>query len=144
MDVMLNSNDLIKIVLDSFEAERTGNIEKGRALIANDFRQQSMILSGDKIFPIFSNGNDDVTLDDTYLVKEREFHIWNIASNVESQTVFVELAEVEPRNNKKKVWPYVLVCKIENGKIKRSRHYGDPAVLTKDISVSDIEKVVRD
>ncbi|MEI6850793.1 MAG: hypothetical protein WCK26_02385 [Candidatus Saccharibacteria bacterium] len=139
-----STDELIKIVIDSFEAERTNNVELGKSLITNDFKQRSMIIHGDKIFPVFTNGDIHTRLEEAYSLEGREFHVWNVAANEATQTVFVELAEVEPTEGSNRVWPYVLVCKIENGKIKRSRHYGDPATLKNDISVNQVRDAVLD
>jgi ketosteroid isomerase-like protein len=135
---------LIKIVTDSFEAERTNDVTLGKSLITSDFKQRGMIISGDKIFPVFAGGDIPVRLEDAYALDGREFHVWNAAANEETQTVFIELAEVEPTKDSRRVWPYVLVCQIEDGRIKRSRHYGDPATLQQDISVEQVRSAVQD
>lgn len=136
--------ELIKIVTDSFEAERTHNVARGKELITDDFKQRGMIVSGDTIFPVFAGGETPTHLETAYQLEDREFHVWNVAANEQTQTIFVELAEVEPRDDGKKVWPYVLVCKIEDGRIKRSRHYGDPATLKQNITVEQVRKAVED
>lgn len=139
-----SQDELIKIVTDSFEAERTNNAMQGKSLITDDFKQRGMIISGEKVFPVFAGGDIPIGLEDAYALEGREFHVWNVAANEKTQTVFVELAEVEPTKDSKRVWPYVLVCQIENGKIKRSRHYGDPATLRSNISVDQVRDAVQD
>lgn len=139
-----SSVELIKIVTDSFEAERTNNVTLGKILIADDFKKRTMIIAGDNIFTILTTGDGDDVIKEAYAVKGREFHVWNVAANEETQTVFIELAEVEPTKDSERVWPYVLVCQIENGKIKRSRHYGDPETLKQDISVEQVRSAVHD
>lgn len=139
-----SADELIKIVTDSFEAERTNDISRGEELVSDDFKQRSMIISGDRIFPVFAGGDIAIDLEEAYKLEGREFHVWNVAANTETQTVFIELAEVEPRGGVKRVWPYVLVCKIEDGKIKRSRHYGDPATLKKNLTVNQVRSAVED
>lgn len=138
------SEELIKIVTDSFEAERTHNTGLGRSLIADDFKQRSMIIKENTIFPVFAEGDITTALEQAYAVEGREFHVWNMAANEETQTVFIELAEVEPTRDSKRVWPYVLVCQIEDGKIKRSRHYGDPATLRTELSIEQVRDAVQD
>ena len=135
--------ELIEIVLASFEAEKAGDIQAGKNLIDDDFKKVSMVVSGDKIFPTLSGDEVDAALQRAYQVKGREFHVWNTAANVKTQTVFIELAEVEPgKDEHDRIWPYVLVCQIKDGKIWRSRHYGDPATLKRNLSVEQIEKIV--
>ena len=137
------AGELIEIVINSFEAERTNNLARGKKLISKDFLHRGMFISNNQLFPIFSGGDKPVSLDDAYAVEGREFHIWNIAADKKTQTVFVELAEIEPKEDKMVVWPYVLVCTIEDGKIRRSRHYGDPAIVKQDISLEDVRSAVR-
>jgi len=137
----MGAEELIRIVTTSFEAEKTGDIKAGKSLIRGDFKKISMVVSGDKIFPALSGETIDAELEHAYKVKGRQFYIWNIAVNVRTQTVFVELAEIEPRENNV-VWPYVLVCQIKDGKIWRSRHYGDPEILKKNISIDQVRKVI--
>ncbi|RWZ78227.1 MAG: hypothetical protein EOT05_00455 [Candidatus Microsaccharimonas sossegonensis] len=136
-------DELMKIVTDSFEAERTNNVSFGKTLITDDFEQRGMFISNGTTFPIFAGGDVPVNLEEAYEVEGREFHIWNIAADKTTQTVFVELAEIEPRGDKKVVWPYVLVCKIENGRIKRSRHYGDPAIIKANVSLEEVRPAVQ-
>lgn len=138
----LSNLDLIKLVTDSFEAERTGNVEWGRCLISDDFKRTAMYIHNGTVFPVLNGKDLPLELETTYAVKGREFHVWNVAANENTQTVFVELAEVEPSGGKKHVWPYTLVCQIEDGKIKHTRHYGDPAVWEEGVSVEMVEKAV--
>lgn len=137
------SQQLIQIVLNSFEAERTNNVSFGKSLISDDFLLRSMIIHGDKLFPVLAGGEVPLNLEEAYTVQGREFYVWNAAANEDTQTVFIELAEVEPRDGVKRVWPYVLVCQIEDGKIKRSRHYGDPAILEKNLKITDVQDAVE-
>ncbi len=144
MKKQYTADELIDIVLRSFEAERTNDVKTGRELITDDFKQRSMIIYADGVFPVFSGGQAPANLEDAYKVDGREFHVWNAAANEETQTVFIELVEVEPKDGVKRVWPYVLVAKIEDGKIKRSRHYGDPATLKVGVTVEQVQKAVED
>lgn len=143
MTKVYSSDELIKIVTDSFEAERTNDVSLGKTLISDDFEQRGMFISNGMTFPVFAGGDEPVNLEEAYEVEGREFHIWNIAANEKTQTVFIELAEIEPRGNRKVVWPYVLVCKIENGRIKRSRHYGDPATIKAGVSLEEVRRAVQ-
>lgn len=137
----LSAEELINIVISSFDAESSNNTQIGRELITDDFKQRGMYVSGDKIFPVFAVSKD---LDIVYSQTGRLFHIWNVAANESSQTVFVELAETEPREGRQSIWPYVLVSKIEDGKIKRSRHYGDPRISKMDVSIDQVRDAVED
>ncbi len=140
---LLSSSELIAIVLDSFEAERTNDTAWGKRLIANDFSKVSMMIRGDTLFPRLQ-GTEAVNdaLLQAYSVKGREFHVWNTAANETTQTVFVELAEVEPYGDRISIWPYTLVCEINDGQIVRTRHYGDPQLLSHAISLDDIREAV--
>lgn len=140
---LLSSAELIAIVLDSFEAERTNDTARGKRLIADNFSKVSMMIYGDVLFPRLE-GVDAVhnALLQAYSVKGREFHVWNTAANETTQTVFVELAETEPSSDRVNIWPYTLVCEISEGRITRTRHYGDPQLLKRDISLDEIKKAI--
>ena len=140
----LSSQELIQIVLDSFKAEETNDIEWGKRLIGDDFLRVSMTIHGDNVFPRLE-GTEAIesALKHVYSVRGREFHVWNTAVNVDTQTVFVELAEIEPINSKTTVWPYTLVCEIRDKKIVRTRHYGDPRLLDADISIEDVRLAIE-
>lgn len=141
---ILNANELIDIVTKSFEAEKTGDTELGLELVSEDFKRRAMIVQEDKVFPVVSSQDIKSEVNNSFRVEGREFHVWNIAANEESQTVFVELVEIEPKDGRERVWPYALVCQIEDGKIKRSRHYGDPGTLDSSITVDDVREAVAD
>lgn len=141
----LSSKELIQIVLDSFEAERVNDIDWGRKLISEDFRRVSMSLHEDTLFPRLQGAEQiNEALQQVYSVKGREFYVWNTAANESTQTVFVELVESEPINDRVATWPYVLICEIREGKIARTRHYGDPRLFDAGIDVKDIESIVNE
>mgnify|MGYP000302448079 CR=1 FL=1 len=139
----LSSSTLIQLVLNSFEAERTNNIEDGLALIHPDFTKTSMLKSDGVVFPVLESKRVRQAVTVAYKVEGREFYIFNTAANEDSQTVFIELAEREPRVSGDVLWPYVLVCVIEDGKILRTRHYGDPSLLQEVVTIDQIKEVVE-
>lgn len=144
MNNKLSESKLIKLVLDSFEAEKSNDVSIGTQLITKDFKMRSMSVYNKNIFPVFGNGELLTDLKKAFSIKGKEFCVWNCAANVKTQTVFVELAEVEPTKKGPIIWPYALICQIENGKIKRSRHYGDPALLKENLSIQDIRSVIEE
>lgn len=134
----MNAKELIEIVMQSLEAERTGNVDMGRKLMSTDYRKTSMVLRGDVLLPRLEADDVEPALLQAYNVQGREFHVFHAAADESTQTVFIELAEVEPRPEGAIIWPYVMVCEIADGKIKRTRHYGDPALIGSSIQLSDI------
>ena len=139
MSKKLTETELIEAIHHSFEAERLNDIEGGLALLAPDFKRVSMLVSGDVVFPTLQGDAITDAMKRAYAVLGREFHIISTAANEMTQTVFVELIEVEPRTDSTVVWPYVLVCVFEDGRIKRTRHYGDPSILERHLTVDDVK-----
>lgn len=139
----LSSQELIKLVLDSFEAEHTNNIEDGLALIHPDFTKTIMLKSDGVVFPVLESKHVRQAVTAAYQVEGRQFYVFNTAANEDTQTVFVELAEREPRAAGDVVWPYTLVCKIQDGKILRTRQYGDPALVQEAVTIEQIKKAVE-
>lgn len=135
----LTETELIEAIHRSFKAERLNDIEDGLTLLAPDFKRVSMLVSGDVAFPTLQGDAITDAMKRAYAVVGREFHIISIAANEMTQTVFVELIEVEPRKDSTAVWPYVLVCIFEDGRIKRTRHYGDPSILEQSLAVDDVK-----
>lgn len=142
----LSSTELIKIVLDSFEAEKTGDTVWGRQLITPDFKKTGMYIHNGEPFHRFELASDTTNaLTRAYEVEGREFHVWRTAANEETQTVFIELAEVQPENDgTSSLWVYALVCDIVDGKIAHTRHYGDPRILKSGLSVDDVRRTVNE
>jgi len=141
----LTASQLIQLVLDSFEAERTGNTKWGRELMSPDFIKTSMQLYKGKPFHRFELANDTANaVENVYAVEGREFHVWRSAANEETQTVFIELAEVQPeQDGPHTLWIYSLVCDIKDGRIAHTRHYGDPALLKSGLTPEHVRLVVE-
>lgn len=144
MRKVLTSKELVNIVLNSFEAERTNNVTDGLSVLATDFKKTSMVVSNDILFPQISGAKLLDAINAAYSVQGREFYVFNTAANELTQTVFVELAEREPRSDATVLWPYTLVCQFKNGKIAHTRHYGDPALLREHLNLEQIQKVVME
>lgn len=141
----LSEAELIQLVLDSFEAERTGDTVKGAQLIHENFKKTGMQMT--KAGPFYRiEGAEDIrsALENAYVVKGREFHIWRTAANKDTQTVFIELLEVQPEpQGNVSTWIYSLVCDIKNGKIAHTRHYGDPALMNSKLLPKEVERAVE-
>lgn len=144
MKKVLTTEELIRTVLNSFEAERTNDVAGGLGALATDFKKTSMVLSNDILFPQIKGAELVDAVSAAYSIKGREFHVFNTAANELTQTVFVELAEKEPRGNTVILWPYTLVCQFKDGKIAHTRHYGDPALLKEHLSLEQIQKIVME
>lgn len=140
---MLDKDELIEIVLGSLSAERDNNITVGKTLMHTDYRKTSMYLHKSIAFPVLEGEAMREAMTKSYSVKGREFHIYNMAANEQTQTVFLELAELEPRAGEHIIWPYVMVCYIEDGKIKRTRHYGDPALMDRPVPLELITESIE-
>ncbi len=129
-----------QLILDVLADEVNGRVAEARAKMHPEYSMTWMYKNrqGD-IFPSWRPNSDD-NLEDIYQIKDRKYHIYNLAvSEVRANivTVFVELVEEypDPKTNQLYQTPLVLVLEIEDGKIKTGRHYCD-----NDISFENLDK----
>ncbi len=140
---MLNNDELIKLVLTSFELERTNAVEKAEALLHKDFKVTEMSEWYDgTIFK--SLGGDEVRslMKKAFVIQGREYDFKNVVANEKDQTVLVEFVESypDPKSGKAYRTPQVAVCEIKDGKIFRTRHYNDPRLSYKYLSKEKVDE----
>ena len=138
---MLNSNELVKLVLTSFELERNGDVEKAKSLLHQDFKVTEMSEWYDgTIFKSLTGREVKELMKKAFAFKGREFDFKNVVSNEKDQTVLVEFVESYPDPKSGKVYrtPQVAVCEVKDGKIFRTRHYNDPRLSYKYLSEEDV------
>jgi ketosteroid isomerase-like protein len=82
----------------------------------------------------------DADLDDAYVIRGRKYEIMHFAEN--QNTVIVELIESYPDPETKKVYrtPLVLVLEMKNGKIETGRHYCDPRLSYRHLTLAQAKK----
>lgn len=126
---MLSEQELIDLVLGSFEAEKSNNVEENQKLIHDNFSVTDMVLDKDgNPFPRLSGQKLQELIGEAFKIKGRQFIFNNVAADEKKQVVFVEFIEsyLNPKTGKTYRTPQVAVCEIKDGKIFRTRHYMDP------------------
>ena len=141
----MTAKGLIQLVLDSFEAERSGDSEKGLSLISDDFKVTEMFLGKGGAFPRFEGEELRKSIQEVYKIEGREYVFKNIAADEENGVVFVEFVESYPDPKTGKVYrtPQVAVVEVKNGKLYRTRHYTDPRLSHENLSEEDIEEAFK-
>jgi ketosteroid isomerase-like protein len=131
----------IQTVLEILEDERSGRVKEALAKMTSDYSMTWVYQkSNGELFPKSEN-NMETELEEVYHIKGREYDIKNITES--EHVVMVELVESYPDPDTGKVYrtPLVLVLEMENGKIKRGRHYCDPKVSYLFLSKEEVDKI---
>jgi ketosteroid isomerase-like protein len=142
----LSQSALITLVLASFEAERLHNIEVNQALLHPDFAVTDMVIShDDKIFPRLAGSELKNMIHKAFLIEGRQFTFPTVVADEATQTVIIEFIEEYPDSKTGQVYrtPQVAICQIKDGKIFRTRHYMDPRLSYKELSMEIIQKAIE-
>lgn len=131
----------VKIVLSVLKDEIEGDIFS--ALKKLDKNYSMTWVYRKKNGTLFPKTKRDIKVEmkEVYPIKGRKYDIKNIAEG--KDVVMVELVESYPDPKTKKVYrtPLVLVLEMKNGKIKKGRHYCDPAISYLYLSKKTVDKV---
>lgn len=128
----------VQLVLDILKNEVDGDITAALEKMSDDYTMTWMYQGKKELFP--SSGKDvKKEIETIYAIKGRKYDIRNITEN--ETVVMVEMIESYPDPETKKVYktPQVIVLEMENGKIKKGRHYCDPTVSHLELSDESIE-----
>jgi ketosteroid isomerase-like protein len=143
---MLDEESLKKLVLASFNAERTNNISENNTLIHDEFTFTDMVVGEDnEIFPSLGGPKLQELISEAFIIKGREFIFKNVLADESEQTVIVEFIESYPDPKSGKVYrtPQVAICKVKDGKIYRTRHYMDPRLSYLYLDQKSIDKAFQ-
>lgn len=143
---VLSKEELIDLVLASFQAEREHKIAKNHTYLHDEFTVTDMVISGSgKIFPRLEGYALEKVINEAFVIKGREFIFPTIVADEETQTVIVEFIESYPDPKTKKIYrtPQVAICKIKDGKIYRTRHYMDPRLSYEYLDQSVIDDALK-
>lgn len=141
----LSSEQLIDLVLKSFEAERLGNIAENSQILHQDFKMTDMVIGKDKkYFPSLSGDKLHDAIKLAFTIKGRKFKFSTVIADEATQTVIVEFIESYPDTETGKEYrtPQVAICQIRDGKLYRTRHYMDPRLSYEHLSESVIEEAI--
>lgn len=144
--IILSKNELIKLVIASFRAEKEHKIAKNRTYLHDEFAVTDMVISSSgKIFPRLQGQRLETLINKAFLIQGREFLFPTIIADEQTQTVIVEFIESYPDLKTKKVYrtPQVAICKIRDGKIYRTRHYMDPRLSYEHLEQSVIDEAIK-
>ena len=126
----MNAEELIALVISSFESERQNDIKKGLELMTEDFKMTDMMVANDgkTLFPSTTAAEARKMIDDVYQIKDRKYRFINTTADVEKQIVMIEFIEWYPNPETGQMYctPQVAICEVVGGKIRRTRHYMDP------------------
>lgn len=137
----MNSKNL-QTVLDILKDEVDGDVSAALQKLTDDYSMTWVEKGKKELFPS-SGKNDDVfeeEMDEIYLIKGRKYDIRNIAEG--ENLVIIEMIESYPDPETGKVYrtPQVIVLEMEEGKIRKGRHYTDPRLSFMDLTTEQIEK----
>lgn len=133
----MNPSKNLQTVLEVLKNEVDGDVQAALSKLTEDYsmtwvyRKQSS-----ELFPTTTKAMEN-ELEDVYHIKNREYDIRNVAEN--DNLVILELIESYPDPESKQIYrtPMILVLEMEDGKIKKGRHYCDPNLsytkLSKDV-----------
>ncbi len=133
----------VKNVFATLKAEIKGDV-KGSLMLLDKKYSMTWVYRNKRgeLFP-HTTPNVKEELKEVYIIKGRKYDIKNIAEA--KDLVILELIESYPDPKTKKVYrtPEIIVLEMKNGKIKRGRHYCDPALSYLNLTVKEINKIFR-
>jgi ketosteroid isomerase-like protein len=132
----------IQTVLAILKNEVDGDAKSALQKMTDGYSMTWMYQRGDKLFP--STGkNVESEMEKTYPIKGRRYDIRNITEG--ENVVMVELIESypDPETGKEYRTPLMLVLEMEEGKIKKGRHYCDPRTSFMHLSQEQIEEGLK-
>lgn len=139
----LNSAELKRIILASYEAERTGDVALNKSLISPDFKFTDMVVDEDGA-PFIKMGGQEASelMNEAFKIKGRKFIFKTIVADEDTQKVIVEFIESYPDPNSGKEFrtPQVAIIEFNNGLIHRTRHYLDPRISYLYLAADEVEK----
>ena len=141
----MTEQELIALVMASFESERTSNPEVGLALLHPDFRVTEMNVGPDgTVFRTLEGKAVRNLIQSAFQIAAREYQYINVVADAQTQVVMMEFVEVspDPRNGKRFRTPIVAICEIKDRKIYRTRHYTDDRLSYEYLEQPDIDGVL--
>lgn len=114
-------------MLEILKNEVDGDIKAALQKMTDDYSMTWMYQGKEKLFPR-TGKSVETEMNEAYVIKGRKYDIRNIAEG--DDVLMVELIESYPDDKTKKEYrtPLILVLEMKGGKIRKGRHYCDPAV----------------
>lgn len=136
----MNTN--VSRVLEILQNEVDGDVAAALSKMTDDYTMTWMYKGRKELFPA-SAKEIEAELGEVYQIKGRQYDIRNIVEG--GDVVMVELVESYPgpATGKLHQTPLILVLEMEDGKIKRGRHYCDPQLSYEDLTQEGIEAAYK-
>lgn len=136
---MSNSQN-IQTILEVLRDEIEGNVRAALEKITDDYSMTWVYRKNEDLRFPSTTRDREAELQDVYHIKGREYDIRNITEG--EDVVMIEMIESYPDPDIGRVYrtPQVLVLEMEQGKIKKGRHYCDPRLSYEELSVKEIER----
>lgn len=133
----------VQNVLTTLKAEIQGDVKDSLKLLDKNYSMTWVYRN--KRGELFPHTKADVKreLEEVYVIKGRKYDVKHIAEA--KDLVILELIESYPDPKTKKVYrtPEIIVLEMKNGKIKRGRHYCDPALSYLNLTTKEIDKIFK-
>lgn len=126
--------------MDILKNEVDGDVSAALANITDDYSMTWVYRKpSGELFPS-THGTMEDESEEVYHIQNRQYDIRNIAEG--ENVVMVELIESypDPKSGNMYRTPLTLVLEMENGKIKRGRHYCDPSLSYEELAQDVIEE----
>lgn len=135
MERSKNIETVLRILQDEINGDVAAALEKMTADYSMTWVYKNR---AGELFPKTKKLNDE--MQEAYVIKDRHYDIKHITEH--EDTVMVELVESYPDPKTGEVYrtPLVLVLEMEDGKIKKGRHYCDPQLSHLHLSEEEINK----
>jgi ketosteroid isomerase-like protein len=132
----------IKTVLAILKNEVDGDVKAALQKMTGDYSMTWMYQRGEELFPATGKSVES-EMEEAYPIKGRRYDIRNIAEG--DDVIMVELIESypDPETGKEYRTPLVLVLEMEDGKIKKGRHYCDPRTSFMYLSQKQIDEGLK-
>lgn len=130
----------VQLVLDLLKNEVDGDVNAALNKMSEEYSMTWMYKSEKQgLFPD-TGKNVQNEMEEVYVIKGRQYDIRNIAES--ENLVIIEMIESYPDPETGKVYrtPQVTVLELENGMIRKGRHYTDPKLSFMDLTTEQIER----
>lgn len=139
----MDDSENIRTVLRVLQDETEGDVNAALEKLAADY-SMTWVYQGrsGELFPR-SISNVEAELREVYAIRGRKYDIKHIAEG--ESVVMVELVESypDPVTGKTYRTPLVLVLEMEEGKIKKGRHYCDPRLSHMGLTPEQVDSVFK-
>lgn len=138
---MKEKSQNIQTVLQILKDEISGDVAGALDKMTNDYSMTWVYKKkSGELFPR-TTSNIKAELEDVYMIRGRKYDIKNITEN--ENIVMVELVESYPDPETGRLYqtPQVIVLEMEDGKIKKGRHYCDPQLSYSNLTEEEIARI---